>query len=302
MVFVILYLPPSSVYPTLYLLDSGGWGTWGSWSSCSATCRDGAPGAQKRTRSCDNPGAGACSGEDTQTRDCEAQQRCSADEGWGSWSSYSPCSKTCGGGEKERTRQCGNPPWPALAVDDPRCSGPSSETSDCNTYPCPVDGGWGSWSPYSKCSETCGGGNKERTRQCNNPTPLHGGAVCSGESNQIESCNPQACPVDGGWGSWSSYSTCSRTCGGGTKSKSRNCNNPKPAHGGARCRGSSSQSKSCNTQECGPRCRLKHNGAEMESIKITSTNETTISVWGSSSCLLRILAVGAGGSEYISLH
>ena len=234
-----------------------------------------------------------CSGESNQIESCNLQA-CAKDGGWGSWSSYSPCSRTCGGGEKERTRQCDNP---APSDGGEECSGESNQIESCNPQACPVDGGWGSWSPHSSCSKTCGRGYKERTRQCNNPTPLHGGAECSGPPNQIESCNPQACPVDGGWGSWSSYSTCSRTCGGGTKSKYRNCNNPKPAHGGARCRGSSSQSKSCNTQECGPRCRLKHNGAEMESIKITSTNETTISVWGSSSCLLRILAVGAGGGE-----
>ena len=93
------------MYPTVYLLVTGGWGTWGSWSSCSKTCRDGTPGTQKRTRSCDNPGAGGCSGEDTQTRDCEEQEKCSTDEAWGDWSSYSTCSKTCGGGEKERHRK-----------------------------------------------------------------------------------------------------------------------------------------------------------------------------------------------------
>ena len=49
--------------------------------------------------------------------------------------------------------------------------------------------------------------------------------------------------VDGGW---SSFGTCSATCGGGTQT--RTCTNPAPAYGGADCVGSASQS--CNTQAC----------------------------------------------------
>jgi len=49
--------------------------------------------------------------------------------------------------------------------------------------------------------------------------------------------------VDGGW---SSFGTCSATCGGGIQT--RTCTNPSPAYGGADCVGSASQS--CNTQAC----------------------------------------------------
>lgn len=33
-------------------------------------------------------------------------------------------------------------------------------------------------------------------------------------------------PVDGEWGSWGPYSSCTRTCGGGIKSTTRLCNQP----------------------------------------------------------------------------
>lgn len=33
-------------------------------------------------------------------------------------------------------------------------------------------------------------------------------------------------PVDGEWGPWGPYSSCSRTCGGGIKSSIRLCNRP----------------------------------------------------------------------------
>merc|ERR1712038_805760 len=100
-----------------------------------------------------------------------------------------------------------------------------------------INGNWGSWSSFNSCSRTCGGGTQTRTRSCNNPSPAYGGASCSGcngaycpeESTDTRTCNTDACPINGGWGSWSSYSSCSRTCGGGTQRRYRPCNNPSPA-------------------------------------------------------------------------
>ncbi|CAG04803.1 unnamed protein product, partial [Tetraodon nigroviridis] len=55
---------------------------------------------------------------------------------------------------------------------------------------------------------------------------------------------------DGSWGSWSKFGSCSRTCGGGVRSRSRQCNNPPPAYGGRDCPGSSFDYQMCNTEEC----------------------------------------------------
>ncbi len=55
---------------------------------------------------------------------------------------------------------------------------------------------------------------------------------------------------DGNWGAWSSFGACSATCGGGTQTHTRICNNPSPANGGATCVGSTSESTACNTQAC----------------------------------------------------
>ncbi|KAM3868698.1 A disintegrin and metalloproteinase with thrombospondin motifs 3-like [Diretmus argenteus] len=55
---------------------------------------------------------------------------------------------------------------------------------------------------------------------------------------------------DGSWGSWSKFSPCSRTCGGGVRSRSRQCNNPVPAYGGRDCPGSAFGYQMCNTEEC----------------------------------------------------
>lgn len=56
--------------------------------------------------------------------------------------------------------------------------------------------------------------------------------------------------VDGGWGPWSPWAACSATCGGGLKSRERECNSPVPEHGGRKCMGDSIDNEVCNKQEC----------------------------------------------------
>ena len=42
----------------------------------------------------------------------------------------------------------------------------------------PVNGGWSSFSAWSKCSKSCGGGSQVRVRSCTNPPPANGGKSC----------------------------------------------------------------------------------------------------------------------------
>ncbi|CAH1779175.1 unnamed protein product, partial [Owenia fusiformis] len=190
------------------------------------------------------------------------------DGGWGEFSNYSACSLECGGGTQERVRLCNNP--------EPQYGGSQcltvegveqleeSQIEPCNTQPCPIDGGWGEFSNYSACSLECGGGTRERVRLCNNPEPQYGGSQCLTvegveqlEESQVEPCNTQPCPIDGGWGEFSNYSACSLECGGGTQERVRLCNNPEPQYGGSQCRTvegveqlEESQVEPCNTQPC----------------------------------------------------
>ena len=53
-------------------------------------------------------------------------------------------------------------------------------------------------------------------------------------------------PVPSVNGAWSTWGSCSATCGGGTQARS--CTSPVPANGGAACSGATSQA--CNTQAC----------------------------------------------------
>ncbi|CAL8345639.1 unnamed protein product [Lota lota] len=56
--------------------------------------------------------------------------------------------------------------------------------------------------------------------------------------------------VNGGWGQWSTWSHCSRTCGSGVQSAERECNNPKPEFGGKYCTGERKRYRTCNTKRC----------------------------------------------------
>ena len=57
-----------------------------------------------------------------------------------------------------------------------------------------VDGFWSSWSQWTGCSVTCGGGIHYRQRSCDGPK--YGGKSCD-EDNQDEDdevCNSEPCP------------------------------------------------------------------------------------------------------------
>ena len=53
--------------------------------------------------------------------------------------------------------------------------------------------------------------------------------------------------VNGGWGEWSEFSPCSKTCGsGGIQKRHRYCNSPVPKYGGKQCVGDKKEIKPCD--------------------------------------------------------
>jgi len=58
----------------------------------------------------------------------------------------------------------------------------------------PINGNWGGWGAFSACpARNCG--TMTRTRACNNPSPLNGGAYCPGSATDTRPCVAR-CPVD----------------------------------------------------------------------------------------------------------
>ncbi|XP_076835506.1 LOW QUALITY PROTEIN: A disintegrin and metalloproteinase with thrombospondin motifs 2 [Brachyhypopomus gauderio] len=55
---------------------------------------------------------------------------------------------------------------------------------------------------------------------------------------------------DGHWGQWTKFGSCSRSCGGGVRFRTRACDNPAPANGGHTCYGNNYEFQLCNMEEC----------------------------------------------------
>uniref|UniRef100_A0A8C8D3J5 Thrombospondin-1 n=1 Tax=Oncorhynchus tshawytscha TaxID=74940 RepID=A0A8C8D3J5_ONCTS len=169
-----------------------------------------------------------------------------AEDGWSPWSEWTHCSVSCGRGIQQRGRSCDRI--------NSNCEGTSVQTRDCYPQECDKrfkqDGGWSHWSPWSSCSVTCGEGVITRIRLCNSPTPQMGGRDCQGQGRETEVCQESPCPINGGWGPWSLWDTCSVTCGGGLQTRQRLCNNPAPKYNGKECQGDTKTSQLCGKEDC----------------------------------------------------
>eukprot|EP00105_Crassostrea_gigas_P005928 XP_011419685.1 PREDICTED: coadhesin isoform X2 [Crassostrea gigas] len=225
----------------------GIWGHWSSWLDCSVTC---GTGNQIRRRLCSNPrpenGGRQCQGSSTDTLTCNLGS-CPIHGGFSEWNMWSVCSVSCGGGFKTRERACTNP---SPRHGGSNCSDYFTDSDICNTFPCPVNGGFGNWGSWSVCSKSCEGGYKVRRRLCNSPTPKYGGKNCIGNASQNLACNELPCPINGGFTEWGNWTDCSKSCGGGLNIRNRSCTNPSPKYGGKHCKGSLSETLNCNEHQC----------------------------------------------------
>lgn len=144
-----------------------------------------------------------------------------------SYSAWTTCSKSCGGGTQTRTNTC------ALVT--------TGLSQSCNTQECCSAVNYSAWSNWSSCSKSCGTGTQTRTRK---KTSQYTGVDC-GTETQTQNCNTQTCcsSVNTQYGG---YGSCSKSCGSGTKTRTvyqySNYN-------GQLCN-SWNESASCNTHSC----------------------------------------------------
>jgi len=57
-----------------------------------------------------------------------------------------------------------------------------------------VDGIWGTWAAYTRCSKTCDTGFKTRTRSCEFDKVAPHGSPCTGVQNDTTTCLKTVCP------------------------------------------------------------------------------------------------------------
>merc|ERR1719484_323533 len=154
-----------------------------------------------------------------------------------------PCSVACGGGVQTVRREI-------ISMPEGGVCPPLNRTEQCNLQPCPVDCSMTPFGDWTLCSRMCGGGTRQRTRAVDQH-PQNGGAPC-GDILQQEVCNPQPCQQDCALATWSTWSACSKGCGGGHLSRNRMVVRP-PAGGGS-CPSAVSadryESQECNMVSC----------------------------------------------------
>ncbi|XP_028518698.1 uncharacterized protein LOC110251394 isoform X2 [Exaiptasia diaphana] len=92
---------------------------------------------------------------------------------------FTECDKTCGGGVRLRMIKVHNKQI--------------LQQRACNTFKCPVDGGYTPYSNFTACSATCGNGLQYQQRTCTLPPPQFGGKDCSRLGSPIRTRN---CFVD----------------------------------------------------------------------------------------------------------
>lgn len=101
----------------------------------------------------------------------------------------------------------------------------------------------GVWSGWTACSKPCGSGTRSRSRTAL-PADHDGKCGCLREA---ETCNVDPCPDVCVVGLWSEWTACSKTCGSGTRSRSREVLSVKEQAGECPCLDAS---ETCSSNKC----------------------------------------------------
>lgn len=168
------------------------------------------------------------------------------------WSDWTLCITSCGeNGNQTRRKTLINQ---NSSSTNASCEDEIVETSPCTGDPCPCIQDFNctcnltDWSQWSSCSLPCGGGQRDRTRQYETDFTEN----CPKENlREVQSCNVDCCPIDGGLSPWSVWSSCTKTCDSGVQKRYRTCTNPPPSCAGNDCDDHQEETQVCNTEPCG---------------------------------------------------
>lgn len=198
--------------------------SWGSWDACAEVSFAGvAFSVRTRHRGILREAVGggmACPA-------VSEQQHCAVDCKMSSWSSWGDCTTSCGAGFSTRTRSKISDAEHGGAV----CPTSLADMKMCVNGPCPVHCDTSEWSPWSACTQTCGGGTQTRSRSVVKRGE-HGGYVCpllhASQDCSVAPCPAIDCDVEA-WGSWG-------PCDAGASQRSRRREIiSAAAHGGTPC-------------------------------------------------------------------
>ena len=259
--------------------------SWGDWSACTVSCGGG---SALRARLC----AGCPGGQEIERRPCSLDHCASVIgpqrevEGvWSAWGTWTRCRNPCEGSQS-RSRSCyvgevGCRSGAANATESKLVG--ESERRECKCrdfdFRAISNSFWVGWGRWSSCpGNGCGQGERRRSRQCTVPLACNGTweqrQACAGRleckegggpvvaiirvSSTTTSAPPTTTPslLRRTWTEWRAWSPCSRTCGEGSRIRTRAC----PS---GNCPGRFTQTELCNSGAC--RVREDRNGLIGES-------------------------------------
>nr|XP_020459954.1 spondin-1-like [Monopterus albus] len=240
---------------------------WGEWDPCSVTC---GLGMKRRERMVKMPpiDGSMCKTEVAEVEKCMMPECYTIPCMLSPWSDWSECSVTCGQGIRTRQRM--------LKSDPAKCTEELDQTEKCMLPECPVDCMVSEWSEWSECNKSCGNGHTIRTRMVK-LEPQFGGRACpktiDRKKCKIRKCRTKTKEERGGGGErrsrrgklsrdavvdeqsgcrmglWSSWTDCTKACGGGTQERVKKSKKRTKGVHRARCK-KWEESRTCNVHPC----------------------------------------------------
>ncbi|KAI3381857.1 hypothetical protein SNEBB_005336 [Seison nebaliae] len=176
---------------------------WSSWNECKN-------GVQERTRFCEVQSDCAWRCNDIKTTDTRSCTVCSC-TGWGNFGS---CTQTDGKCRRARYRTC-SPNKCQNTVDYQYC-----DSNQCGAFSL-------EYTAWGICQPECGNFRQRSRKQIcvdkNKSNVALSNCGIFGNTETVEYCKPVVCDNCAVWSQWSTWSSCSVTCGKGEKKRSRYC-------------------------------------------------------------------------------
>merc|ERR1712054_751166 len=151
---------------------------------------------------------------------------------------------SCGNGSQRRSR----------SQTEPRFGGKAcphyTETRPCNTHRCANHCIVTAFSAWTTCTKSCGSGVQSRSRSVTS-APRFGGYACP-YLNEKRACNKHACASHCVVSQFSAWTTCTKSCGTGSQSRSRSVTSA-PRFGGYACP-YLNEKRACNKHACASHC------------------------------------------------